>query len=502
MRISKKQFLTSTNIRNIILITAGLIYLTINFCNQYFYRTFTIDYGVYNFAFYDIAHFRVSDCPVYFHHQVNFLQDHVSFTFFLFIPFYWIFGWLTGTYTLMFIQTFLILYGGWAVYKIIELKSEERLHPILAILLYLFMFGRWPSFIMDCNLAIIAASIVPVFLYYFEKKKILYAALAFLFILITREDMALWTFFIGLFLVITHYRERDLKLASFIIIVVSLVYFTVVFKYIIPSFETANKKFTLFNYGALGANPTEALIFIIKRPWEAIKLLFINQSGKPLYDNIKFEFYYVYLLCGGFLLFRRPKYLLLFIPLIAKKMYNDDPVRWSIELYYSIEFVSILPIAVFLIMTEEKNRIVRLILAYFVFLSTLTITVIKLNGHSRLMDWWGDKKFAFYKSSFYQADFDVKKVNKSLSIIPSNARVSFSGSLLPHFAFRKIIYQFPRVDDAEYIAVFKNKDTYPLDQENFKIELNKYTSDTTWKHLVDDQILLILKKKSIKDKPE
>ncbi len=152
----------------------GIIYLTIDFCNHYFFRTFAWDYGTYNFAFYDFAHLRISECPVYLW-KASFMQDHLSFTMFLFIPLYWVFGWLTGTYTLLIIQTLIILYGGWGVFKLIELKTSDKYLPILAMLQYFILFGRWSSFVMDCNLAIIASSIVPVLLYYFEKKKFIYA---------------------------------------------------------------------------------------------------------------------------------------------------------------------------------------------------------------------------------------------------------------------------------------------------------------------------------------
>ncbi len=140
-------------------------------------------------------------------------------------------------------------------------------------------------------------------------------------------------------------------------------------------------------------------------------------GGDHIYDKVKFEFYYVYLLSGGFLLFFRPKYLLLIIPLLAKKMLNDNPIRWGIELYYSIEFVSILPIAIFLIIHEFRNRKLRLYITIAVCLLTISITLIKLLGHNRTMDWWGDSKYAFYKSSMYHASFDEKKVYRHLAII-------------------------------------------------------------------------------------
>jgi len=492
--IINKLITNNTHILRNTILFFGILYLTIYFCNHYFYRTFAFDYAAYNFAFYDFSHFRISDCPVYLTNHVNFLQDHVSFTMFVFIPIYWIIGWLTQTYTLLIIQTIIILYGGWATYKLIELKTTNKIYPLLAILQYFILFGRWTSFVTDCNLAIIASSMVPVFIYYFEKKLFFPFFLSFIFILITREDMALWTFFIGLFFLTSHYRDLKMRGISLIIIGASILYFFVTFHYIIPLLETPFKKFTLFNYTALGPNPTEALSFIIKHPIDTFKLFFINTSNDKVFDYVKFEFYYVYILSGGFLLFFRPKYLLLFIPILAKKMLNDGEIRWSIETYYSIEFVSILPLAIFLILLDLKTVNFRIFLLTIICLGTILIDVVKLNVQTRRIDWIGDSKYAFYSKKMYTSDFDVNQVNKQLSIIPYNAKVSCSGSIVAHLAFREKIYFFPRVDDAEYLALFKNRDTYPLTNQQYNSEVSHYLVDKNWLPIVNNSTLIILKR--------
>jgi uncharacterized membrane protein len=472
----------------------GCIYLTIIFCNHHFFRTFCFDYGVYNFAFYDYAHFRISDCPIYFVDKMNFLQDHLSFTFMLFIPFFWLFGWLTGTYTLLIIQVFIILWGGLAVYRLIELKTSDRMLSMLALLQYFIIYGRWTMFDADCNLAIIASSMIPVFLYYFEKKSFITALLVLSFILITREDMALWTLFIGIFLFIRHFKEKNYQKLSLYIIVLSVIYFVFVFSLIIPALETEQKKYTLFQYSAMGKGPWEALKFVLSNPVQTIKLFFVNQSGNPYYDGIKFEFYYVYFLCGGFLLLYRPVYLLLFIPILAKKMLNDEPLRWSTDTYYSVEFISILPVAVFMIISEIKRKLVKIILIGIVSIGTIGITVYKSERHKDSSVFWYDDKHAFYKSKMYKSELDIQSVNHQLGLIPQNAAVSATGTIVPHIAWRSKIYNFPKVSDAEYIAVFTKRDTYPLNREQFNEELKKYHSSPEWKSIFNDSSLLILKR--------
>jgi len=106
----------------VILIFFGIILFTMGITNHYFFRTYTFDYGNYNFAFWDYAHFRISPMPTY---PGNFLQDHFSFTLMYFVPLYWLLNWLTGTYTLILIQTSLIMIAAWYTYQLIRLKSDN-----------------------------------------------------------------------------------------------------------------------------------------------------------------------------------------------------------------------------------------------------------------------------------------------------------------------------------------------------------------------------------------
>lgn len=477
----------------IIILLFGILYTVMAFCNHYFFRTWAWDYGTYTFSFWDYAHFRNSPNPVLLPKMIL-LQDHFSFTLMLLAPFYWILNWLLGTYTLSVVQIILISFGGLAIYKLIEFKTSSRILSILALLQYFTIYGRWASFCTPCNLAIIAATAIPVFLYYFEKGKFTGAWITLIFILLAREDTALWMLFIGIFLIIEHRKEKDFLKTSLLMMAVSLTYFILVFRIFIPHLERPGIKYVLFNYSALGKNPAEAFQFIITHPLKSIELMFVNHSGEPAYDGVKAEFFYVYMLCGGFVLLLRPRYILLFIPLILKKMYNDLPVRWSIESYYSIEFVSMLPIAVFLIISEIKSKLARTIITILVCINTLWITTYKLLEKGRVLN-YDNTNFAFYKSSMYKSPLPVRDIHNKLRIIPPDAAVSSSGTINPQLMLRMKNYYFPHVYDATYIAVINGRDTWPMDKPTFRKEIYKYLQSPDWEKLVDDSTIIILRKK-------
>ena len=138
--------------------------------NHYYFRSHVDDYGNYNFAFWDYSHFRISPLP---NHSGNFLQDHFSFLLMYFIPVYWLLNWLTGTYTLIIIQNGLILLAAWYTYKLIKLKTENLWLGAGVLVYYFVLLGRYSTFACDVNLAVMSACLIPVFLYYFERKKYL-----------------------------------------------------------------------------------------------------------------------------------------------------------------------------------------------------------------------------------------------------------------------------------------------------------------------------------------
>lgn len=481
----------------IILFAFSFLNLYIVFTNHYLFNTFAYDYGVYNFAFYDFAHFHVSPCPIYLSpFPITFLQDHFSFALIVLSPLYRVLTPIFGTYTLLFIQTCVISFGGWATYKLIFLKSNSYKLALLALLFYFILLGRFTAASGDCNLAIIGSAIIPAFLYYFEREKILATLSCILFLFITREDYSLWLFFICGFLMILHRKEKFKLRFSAILFALSIVFFLIIFKFIIPALEDENKKYGLFEFAALGKTPLEAIRYLFHDPLRCIELLFINHSKNTYFDGVKADFYIIYLFSGGFLLFIRPLYLLPFLPLIAKKMYADDPVRWSAESYYSVEFVSILPLMVFLILANLKKEDLKVPLAVLICCWTMIMTSKEIYraGDMHRARLGSPTKYDLFNKNFYFHDNTLKEIHEALELIPPKAKVSASSKLLPHIAFREKIYYYPKVDDAEYICLFKN-DTWPASKEESDKKLDQLVSEGGWKILVDKNNFLLLSNK-------
>jgi hypothetical protein len=477
----------------------ALLHLFIPVLNHYYFRTVAFDFAAYNFAFYDYAHFRISPCPVYHApYPISFFQDHFSFLLPVLSPLYWVLSPVAGTYSLIFIQWLFILSGAWYTNRLITLKANDQLLGTLAMILYFVLYGRFSAYRADVNLAIMGSAIVPAFLYFFEKRKFYISSGIFLTLLLIREDFALWLFFISLWLTITNSTDKRTMRVGIVYTLASAVYFILCFKILIPAFlEDDYKKYSLFDYKTLGAGPLEAFLYILSHPADTFSRLYQNHLSDNYYNTTKMNFYYLYLISGGFVLLIRPLYLLPFVPLIAKKMFNDNPIRWSVETYYSVEIVSILPIMIFLVLVRLKRAAIRSSIAILTCCCALGTTVYRISTTPELPLLSEDNKNNFLSAPFYKAVRDVSTTNEFISRIPRDAAVTTSARITGHLAFRDKIYLFPRVDDAHYLLVFKRDDTYPLTPDQFSLELQKQINSNKWNVIHNSDDLLFLKRRDV-----
>jgi len=482
----------------IVMLFFGLLYITMSVANHYFFRTTDFDYGPYGYAFWDYAHFRITPCPLYkvfVHNDINFLQDHFSLTLMYLVPFYWLLNWLTGTYTLLFLQNAFILWGAWATYKLIELKAKDSWLAVGAVIYYFLLQGRFSAFQEDCNIITMCSCFVPVFLWYFESKRFIAAAIVFILALFSREDMPLWFVFIPIVPIIWHWKEKKLVYAGLAYMLASMAGFVLIFKLLIPLVQSKTNPYNLFNYNALGGTPSDVILFMLKHPIDTIGLLFRNQSGDATFDGVKTEFYLVYLISGAFVLFFRPQYLIWFIPPIVQRMFNDVPIRWSIETYYAVQIVTLLPLSVFLVLGHIKSTKIKYLFAVLVSVLALSVTCYKANPAHRKLGYGDPVKSNILDKAFFNPPYNVKNIRHALDLIPANARVSASASILHHLVQRKYIYQFPDVEDAEYIAAFTFPDFFDITPTQYQDSLcRNYLLSGNWEITASDTSFVLLKK--------
>jgi len=456
-----------------ILLGFGVLYAAISIVNHYLFRTFALDLGAYTNALYDYAHFQWNDSRAFKSIAENLLADHFDLYLILFSPFSWIFK----SYTLLIIQLISILLGGWGIYSYFSLEDKTKKIARWAMIWYLSFFGVFSALAFDYHSNVVAASILPWFFYFLKKDQLKKSLFIFAFILIAKENMSLWMAFVTLGWA---WECRKIKVKRNILIVLSgfsLFYFVAVTSWIMPAFAN-NGSYPHFHYSALGTNSKEAFVFLISHPLESIKILFTNHLQNPEADYLKLEFYIYLLISGFYILLRKPVFIFMLIPVFFQKMYHNNYIFWTQFGQYSIEFLPIMAIGIFSVLGNKQIKKWQNVIFYIVIIGNIAVTL-------RIMDQpilqFDRDRIRFYQANHYQRNFDVQKLHQKLNEIPKNAVVSVHSPLMPHVSWRESVYQYPDVDNAEFIILSTHEEPYPLSQEEFDKKLAQIKSDKHWK---------------------
>lgn len=440
-----------------VFIVAGMVYALISLVNHYLFKTYALDLGLYTHALYDYAHFRAADCSMFKPLPQSLLSDHFDLYLMILSPLVYIFG----SYTLLIVQIAATLLGGWGVYKLISLYTDDDRLPILATVTFFFSFGIIHAIAFDYHSNVLTAMMFPWLLYFLRQRKFGLTTLFVVLFVIGKENMSLWLFFIVLGLMWDYRKDKKALWHLAAYAVFSIGYFFLINMVVMPRLGGSGGGFA--RYAHLGDNYAEIAVGLLAHPLEAIKLMFTNTIGLPRYDGIKEEFYLCALTSGMLITFLKPNYLLMLVPLLAQKMLASDPNFWGISFQYSIEFVPVLVVSSFLVIVKLKKSQWRMALGLALLLSTILTTFYTIGvPKSTIMV---DQLCVYQSRHYQQKDFDADYARELMEMIPEDAYVCAAPMFVPHMAFRRQIEDFSSTKNtqAEYVLITEH---YFLFQRN------------------------------------
>lgn len=470
----------------IVIIFFAVLYSLISLVNHYCFRTYALDLGAYTNALWDYTHFQWNDSRVFKQLGENLLADHFDLYLIVFSPFSLIFG----TYTLLILQICFVLLGGIGVYSYFQLSDKNRKYALYASIYFYLFFGVISALSFDYHSNTVAASLLPWFFYFVKREKLIASSLMLIALLVAKENISLWVSFICLGMMIEVWRKpfwRYYMLSAFIF---SISYFMLITAWVMPSLAN-QQAYPHFHYSVLGNNPAEALIYLIEHPIGSIQALFINHTGHPDGDYVKLEFLVLLFVSGAYILIRKPAYIIMLIPLFFQKFFHDRIAMWGISAHYSVEFAPVLAIGIFTSIACIKRKGLQKALLI------LSLAGCLLATH-RIMDMTymhTDKsRVRIYQAKHYTRDYDVREVHRAMKLIPHDAIVCAQSPFLPHLALRDHIYQFPAINDAEYLIFSTKENPYPLSKEALDIEIGKLLNSGNWEETYSDGGFYILKR--------
>lgn len=467
----------------------ALLYANISLLNHYFFRTYALDLGASINAMYDYSQLRVNDNPVFTPRHSNFLGDHFALYPALFSPLRYLFG----TYTLLIIQIAFLVAGGWGVYLFACGRSSDSGNKSLWAMLHFYViWGVYSALSYDYHDNVISAAVVPFMFYFLDKQKWTFLWICWVFFLIGKENMALWGFFLaaGMCFVpgVSSVGRKHLIGMAF----TSIVFFILVTKVVMPLWLDEGQTYMqVVWYGHKGDTMEEVYWHILTHPVESIRHLFENHTNNSSYDGIKLETWYYFLFSGGIFFFRYPAFWLMVLPIFGQKMMSVNVLTWGITAQYSIEFVPLLAICTWLFF-QKTPRVPH----------SLYIVFVLLCGFVTYQSMIGKKSLNFSISSanpfvpeHYTNEFNTAKVYRYLEQIPDSAAVSAQCQLYPHLAERQDIYQYPDIQNSDYIALLKTPSTYPLRKEDYDKRLDSLLTDSVFSILINDSPFYLFKRR-------
>jgi len=462
-----------------------ILYSLISFVNHYNFRTYALDLGAYTNALYDYIHFQWNDSGVFKEINDNLLADHFDLYLIFFSPLSLIFG----TYTLLIVQIIAIILGGWGVYAFLNSQKGNQQIALFGSIYFYSFFGVFNSIAYDYHSNVVAAALIPWLFYFVAKRRFLISSILILLVIVAKENMPLWLGFILIGLAIEYRKDVFLRNYLAFAAIFSLGSFFIITSIIMPAISI-NETYPHFHYSFLGDNMSQAIIHLLSHPIESIKVLFINHTGNPLGNFVKVETHIMLFVSGLVLLFKKPHYLLMLVPIYFQKFFHDNYPMWGIDIQYNIEFAPILAIGIFSVISEFKEIKTQKTVSYFVLFFAIAATIRTMDNTVLHTD---KSRIRFYKKDHYQRDFDVKTVHNQLSKIPKDAKVSAQSPLIPHLSLRDDIYQFPIIKNAEYIVYSRKLGFYPLSEEEFELKVNELENSMNWEILYDGDIKILRK---------
>ena len=384
------------------------------------------------------------------------LSNHFDPILLLVAPFYLIYS---GPEMLLFLQAAAIGLGGLPVFWLAREKLESDLAGISLLLAYLLFPTLEVVTLWDFHPPALATGFLMYAFYFLVKRRswcfVLFAVLA----MSCKEHISLVVILMGLYAII---RYRDWVLGV-LTVVLALAIFIAVMYWVIPAHSVTGNHIFLGYYSQMGDSPLEIVGTAITRPDLVLKNLWQPSKLRYLRD-VLIPFAYLPLLGLPVLLIGLPSFainLLSANPAMHDAtggQYGADVAPWlAWGAVYGAFYLR-----------QGLNRLwpgARPWLTHFVSLSLLVTS-----GAWHLFH--GLSPLALDAPHWRITDHD-RLAQRFIGQIPPDAPISAQAKLYPHLSNRMIAYQFPNVNDAEYVFLDVTTGTWPIHPNDLKAKVQE-----------------------------
>ncbi len=309
--------------------------------------------------------------------------------------------------------------------------------------------------------------------YFLYKKKYTIYYVFFILSILVREEVALTTFLFGFYILFVG-KEKRIGISTSVI---SILYFLVVIKIIMPYFagnsNSIHHHLAFGNFSYMGNSPSQIVMYIISHPLTIIS---------NLLNKIKIANFLMYVLPLLFTPFFSPSIFLISTGNLFFNFLSISISHYSYILYYLSPSIPFLFLSATKGVKNISDRGYPFLKARNIYLSkidnnkftyaivsSIFVACVSSNiffGPSPLsIQFWNrDYKLAPYKThNFHYSQYipteHHKKAFQFFPLIPDDAIVSAEHFFLPYLYKKKILMQFPIFEGADYVLIDK---THPV----------------------------------------
>ncbi|MGI4760182.1 MAG: DUF2079 domain-containing protein [Janthinobacterium lividum] len=474
-----------------LLVLFALIYSLVSLVNQVDFRTGALDMGYEAQAVTDLAHLRaprvtlLPDAP-----PTAFLANHFSLTPALAVPFYYLVG---PVWALLLLQIGAVLLGLLGVWRYARHVGASAVQANWALALLGSQWGIFSALGFDFHDNVLGAMALPWLARWVGQGRWGRATLAAAFIVLSKENLALWLAFVLLGLAWQHRRQRAVVWRAALGAGLALAYFVVLTRYVMPALDTNHRPYTqLARYGALGTSLPAIAGNLLAHPGLLWNTLFTNTLPDTAYDYIKLELWVGLLFSGGWALLRRPWYALMLVPILGQKLLANDAGFWGLNYQYSIELAPVLALAV----ADALASVRRPAAGRWPWALGAVVLFTVVTLYTRRSTWYDRATTNFLIGSHYRPAYpDPAGLRAALARVPAGVPLSASSTLVPHLTDRHDLFLFPVLRTARLVALLRAPDqsgAWPLSVEQAKRAAVQLRADPAYRVLYEDTQLVLL----------
>lgn len=377
-----------------------ILYSILSLVRHNHFGSYGFDLGVIDQVIWKYSQFKAPITTIHHYPFTLLFTDHIEFIYIFLAPLYWIWN---DARMILLIQAFLISFSAFPLFLLCQKKKLKPYIGYAIQISYLLFYGVQNAVWFDVHSATIGVSFLPWFLYFIDKEKLRESIIFFLLAIISKEDIALFTFLICFIYFIKRRKKTDLILMG-----ISAFYIFSVFAIYYPYF-------TKDGYRHADQNGMLA-----------------NMHASYLFDTSEKRKVIMYGLASfGFLPLITPLFLL---PAFGDLFHffvvgHNLTAAQGFFMHYRVTLALCLAWPTIISIAKYKKRLNTPFIAGYLIFSTLLFQYILHLPLSYLVKKW-----------FWKQPSSIYSLQKGITYLPKDASVVSQNNITPHISHRDSIF--------------------------------------------------------------